>query len=122
MAVLAYNVLTVLQSAVRAAHDLRDSGIELSSFYVAIEVRANYAGMMIAVAVAAWKQYDTMWASQLAQVLLQIAGHANPKTLRKHPRGPKLLKKKGYVPGADARRHVSTARVLKEGIVEGTVN
>ena len=122
VAVLAYNVLTVLQSAVRAAHDLRDSGIELSPFYVATEVRANYAGMMRAVTVAAWKQYDTMYASQLAQVLLQIAEHANPKTLRKHPRGPKLPKKKGYVPGADARRHVSTARVLKKGIVEGTVN
>ena len=122
VAVLAYNVLTVLQSAVRAVHDLRESGIELSPFYVATEVRANYAGMMMAVAVAAWKQYDTMCASQLAQVLLQIAEHANPKTLRTHPRGPKLPKKKGYVPAADARRHVSTARVLKKGIVEGIVN
>lgn len=89
---------------------------------MATEVRANYAGMIMAVAVAAWKQYDTMCASQLAQVLLQITEHVNPKTLRKHPRGPKLPKKKGYVPGADARRHVSTARVLKKGKVEGIVN
>jgi IS4 transposase len=117
VAVLAYNVLTVLQSAVRAAHDLRESGIELSPFYVATEVRAHYAGMMMAVAVAAWRQYDAMCPSKLSGVLRQIAQHVKPKTLRKHPRGPKLPKKKGYVAGADARRHVSTARVLKEGAV-----
>ena len=117
VAVLAYNVLTVLQSAVRAAHDLRVSGIELSPFYVATEVRAHYAGMMMAVAVAAWKQYDAMCPSKLSSVLREIAGHVKPKTLRKHPRGPKAPKKKGYVAGADARRHVSTARVLKEGAV-----
>jgi IS4 transposase len=118
IAVLAYNVLTVLQAAVQAAHELRESGIELSPFYVATEVRAHYAGMMMAVAVSAWEQYDAMGASQLTHVLLQIAAYAKPKTLRKHPRGPKLPKKKGYVDGAIARRHVSTARVLKEGAVK----
>jgi hypothetical protein len=107
----------VVQSAVWAAHDLRDSDIELSPFYVASEVRAHYAGMMMAVAVAAWEQYDALSASRLGRVLRQIAAHANPMALRKHPRGPKPPKKKGYVPGAVARRHVSTARVLKEGIV-----
>lgn len=117
VAVLAYNVLTVLQTAVWAAHDLRDSDIELSPFYVAMEVRAHYAGMMMAVAVAAWEQYDAMSAARLGRVLLQIAAHANPKALRKHPRGPKPRKKKAYVSGAVARRHVSTARVLKEGVV-----
>lgn len=117
VAVLAYNVLTVLQSAVRAAHDLRNSGIELSPFYVATEVRAHYAGMMMAVVATAWKRYDTMRASQLGDTLLELAAQAKPKTLRKHPRGPKPPKKKGYVPGAVARRHVSTARVLKEGAI-----
>lgn len=117
VAVLAYNVLTVLQTAVQTAHDLRDSGIELSPFYVATEVRANYAGMMMAVIAPAWKRYDVMCASELGQTLVEIARHVKPKTLRKHPRGPKLPKKKGYVSGADARRHVSTARVLKDGAI-----
>ena len=117
VAVLAYNVMTVLQMAVRAAHDLRDIGIELSPFYVAAEVRANYAGMMMAVMGAAWRQYDAMCASKLGHTLAEIAGHVKPKTLRKHPRGPKPPKKKSYVSGAEARRHVSTARVLKEGAI-----
>jgi IS4 transposase len=117
VAIMSYNVLTVLQSAIQAAHDLRDSGIQLSPFYVATEVRAHYAGMMMAVASAAWRRYDAMPASQLGRLLLEIASHVKPKTLRKHPRGPKLPKKKGYVSGPVARRHVSTARVLKEGAV-----
>jgi IS4 transposase len=117
VAVLAYNVLTVLQAAVWAAHDLRDSDIELSPFYVAVEVRANYEGMMMATSTASWKKFDAMGASQLSRILLEIAAHARPKALRKSPRGPKLPKKKSCVSAADTRRHVSTARVLKEGSV-----
>ena len=119
VAVLAYNVLAVLQTAVWAAHEeaLRDSGIELSPFYVALQVRSHYAGMMMAVSPAAWKKYDAISAPQLSRVLLEIAAHAKPKTLRKSPRGPKPPTKKSRAPAAEARRHVSTARVLKEGIV-----
>lgn len=117
IAILAYNVLTVLQCAVSAAHDLVASGIELSPFYVAVEVRAHYAGMVMAVPTKAWRRYDAMCASELSKLLLQIAAYARPKTLRKHPRGPKKAAKKGYVAGAVARRHVSTARVLKDGAV-----
>jgi hypothetical protein len=73
--------------------------------------------MMIAVAVAASKQYDAMCPSKLSGVMLQIAGHVKPKTLRNHPLGPKPPKKKGYVCGTDARWHVSTARVPKERAV-----
>jgi len=117
VAVLAYNVLTVLQTAVWIAHEeaLRGSGIELSPFYVAVQVRAHYAGMMMAVPLAAWKKYDTMSASQLSHALLELAAHARPKALRKSPRCPKSPQKKAHVQAAEARRHVSTARVLKEG-------
>lgn len=52
-----------------------------------------------------------------ATLLLRIAKYAKPKTLRKHPRGPKPPKKNDYVAGAIARHHVSTARVLKDWIV-----
>jgi IS4 transposase len=117
VAVLAYNVLTVLQAAVWVAHGLRDSDIELSPFYVAVEVRANYRGMMMATSAASWKKFDVMDAPKLSRVLLEIAVHARPKALRKSPRGPKPPKKKSCVSAKDARRHVSTARVLREGSV-----
>lgn len=117
VAVVAYNVLAVLQAAVRCAHALQAGETELSSYYFAAEIKAHYAGMMVAIAVAAWQAYDALTARQLGRVLRQMAAHADPVALRKHPRGPKPPKNKGYAPAAAARRHVATARVLKEGRV-----
>jgi hypothetical protein len=78
------------------------------------QIRARYDGMMMAVERSAWDAYEAMSPLRLANLLLRIASYARPKTLRKHPRGPKPPKKKGYAPAAVAQRHVSTARVLKE--------
>ena len=118
VAVLAYNVLAVLQTAVTTQHKLdQASQIELSAYYLAVEIRAHYAGMMVAVALTAWQAYDAMTPEQLAQTLLQIAGKADPRRLRKHARGPKVAKRKGYVSASEARKHVSTARVLQAGRV-----
>jgi hypothetical protein len=72
--------------------------------------------MMMAMAGAAWEQYDAISASQLGHILLRMTALANPATLRKHSRGPKLSKKKAYVCAAVARRHVQR-RALKEGRV-----
>ena len=55
VAVLAYNVLAVLQAAVRAAHALPAGDIELSSYYFAVDIKAHYACMMVAVALAVWR-------------------------------------------------------------------
>lgn len=117
VAVLAYNVLAVLQAAVRATHDLQAADIELSSYYLAAEIKAQYTGMMTAVVAMAWQVYDALASQQLGLVLLEIAAYVDPMTLRKHPRGPKKPKKKGYVAGAVARRHVATSQVLKDGRV-----
>jgi IS4 transposase len=115
-AVVAYNVLSVLQSAVEAAHpEAKAEGVELSSYFVAVEVRATWHGMMIAVPEEAWAAYDGQSPRQLARSLMRIAAHAEPKRLRKHPRAPKRKVKKGYAPGHVVRRHVSTARVLAAG-------
>ena len=118
MAVLSYNVLAVLQSAVWNAHELHTSDIELSSYFFASEIRTHYAGMMMAVAPDAWERYDKLTPAQLAQVLLDMATHANPRALRKHPRSGRSETKKGFVPNAVVRRHVATARVLNDGMVK----
>jgi len=41
--------------------------------------------MMVAIAVAAWRAYEALTAQQLGQMLMQIATHADPVALRKHP-------------------------------------
>lgn len=115
VAVLAHNVLAVLERAIMIRHQLEPGGeIELSAFYLALEVKAAYEGMMIALPSSDWRAYDNLDARQLADLLLQVAARADPKRLRKHKRGPQVPKS-GYVSGAEARKHVSTARVLKEG-------
>jgi IS4 transposase len=115
VAILAWNVLAILQEAVKARHDLEDAGIELSPYYLATEIKAQYAGMMTAIAVAAWEAYDGLTIPQLSCVLLDMAAHVDPHRLRKHPRGPKKPKKKPYASHAEVARHVATARVLREG-------
>jgi IS4 transposase len=117
-AVVAYNVLSVLQTAVEAAHpQAQQEGLELSSYFVAIEARAAYEGMLIAVPEQVWVEYEAASPTALAQSLIRIAANAQPKRLRKHPRGPKKKTKTGYVAHGVASRHVSTARVLASGHV-----
>ena len=68
----------------------------------------------MATATAAWQHYHALRALQLSLELPDIAAHAKPKTLGKHPRGRKPPAKKGGVFAADARRRISTASMLKE--------
>jgi hypothetical protein len=117
VAVVAWNVLAVLQAALRTQHDLTAQGIELSSYYLAAEIKAQYAGMMTAIALAAWRTYDALTPAQLGGVLLDIATHVDARRLRKHPRGPKKPKIKPYASHAEVARHISTARVLKQGVI-----
>jgi IS4 transposase len=115
-AVVAYNVLSLLQSAVEVAHpEAQQQGIQLSTYYVADEVRTTYRGMMIAVPEETWDAYHKEAPRQLARTLVKMAAHAQPRRFQKHPRGPKKKVKKGYAPGHIARSHVSTARLLASG-------
>ena len=117
LAVVAYNVLSVVQAAVAAAHDLEAEAMELSTYFVAHEVRATYVGLVVAVAPATWAPFDGKTPAQLARALLRFAAHVRPETLRKHPRAPKPKRRKGYAPRAVVQRKVATARVLAEGRV-----
>ena len=89
--------------------------LQISSYYVAITIKADYAGMMIVVEPSAWDIYERFSARKLAQTLLRIAANAQPNRLRKHPRGPKARVKKGFVSRRAAQRHVATARIIKDG-------
>jgi len=115
VAILAYNVLALISRAITVQHQLESKTLEISLFYIALTIKADYAGMMIAVEPSAWVSYEQFSARKLAQTLLAIAAHAEPHRLRKHPRGPKARVKKGYVSRRAAQRHVATSRVIKDG-------
>jgi IS4 transposase len=118
LAVVAFNVLTVIEAAVAAAHDLQETGIEVSTYYVADDVRTDYRGMLIAIDPQVWSAFDVQSSTALAQTLRMIAAHVDPLTLRKHPRAPKPPKHKGYASAAAVRRRVATARVLRDGKIK----
>lgn len=119
VAVAAYNVLAVLQKSIEAAHpEVLDDGFELSTYFIADEIRATYFGMMLALDdVEFLSCFDDLPARKVAQLLIGLAKNVNPTRFRKHKRGPKKKTKKGYVAGTIASRHVSTARVLAAGRV-----
>jgi hypothetical protein len=114
VALLAYNVLALLATAVRVKHarTLDEAQMELSTYYIAAEIRTHYAGMLIAIAASVWKAYESLSDKQLAKLLLGMAANVDPKRFRSHPRGPKIPKQKGYVSQRVACSHVATARLL----------
>jgi hypothetical protein len=116
VAVVAYNVLAIVQLAIASAHPPEKTGSELSMYYVANELRANYAGMLVALPAESWPDIAQSH-NDLARHLKELARRVRPRTLRKHPRESKPKPKPGYVPGSVARRHVATARVLANGRV-----
>jgi IS4 transposase len=113
VACMAYNILAVLQVAVEIEHRLDAATFQVSSYYIADEVRSTYSGMMIAVPEAEWDKFETQSSLELSRALLRMAANVNPARIRKHPRKPKKKTKKGYVSAEEARRHVATARVLR---------
>jgi IS4 transposase len=116
VALLVYNVLALLQTAVRVKHarTLEQAQMELSTYYIAAEIRVHYAGMLIAVAASTWDSCQTLSDKQLAGLLLKLASNVDPGRFRSHPRGPKVVKKKGYVSRRTVSSHVATARLLNK--------
>jgi len=111
VAVLAYNVLALLQRCVEKAHQEQKPLLEVSSYHLALHIRSGYEGMLIALPPEQWRSYDGD-PTALAERLLQLARNIDPRQIATSKRGPKVTKPKGYVDSAVARAHVSTARVL----------
>lgn len=110
--VVAYNVLSAVKAALRAAHGHERIEREFSSYYMALELQANYEGLCIAVPETAWTQYEQMPPAKFGRVLIRWAGHVSLRSFRRHPRGPK----KPVTPRTRYRNHthVSTGRLLVE--------
>ena len=116
VAIVAYNVLSVLQAAIRMEHASTPAAHSLSLYDVTQEILGQYQGMMTAIPASEWADYDSMSPAQLACELRRLAATVDPRRLSTHRRAPKPRKAKGYVAGSVARRHVATAQILA-GIV-----
>jgi IS4 transposase len=117
VAVLAYNVLAMLKRSVEAAHAAADeTGApppEVSTYYLAVQIRSQYEGMLIALPPNEWSHWSDATPDVIACKLLELARGVDPAQVRTRRRGPKNRKPAPYVEGAVARAHHSTARLLK---------
>jgi len=115
MALLGFNILSVLQAAVEKQHQIEPhSPEELSLYYIANEIKRIHPGMMLILPSEYWSSRRDLPHDEYCQLLLRIAAKVNPLALRKSRRGPKKRVNKTPLPPSLAGAHVSTARLLKK--------
>jgi len=112
LGLLASNAVALLKAALRAVHGEELVSRTLSAYYLVLEIRQTYAGMMVAIPPAQWQVFNGLSDADMAQVLKEIAGHVSLKRYRKTVRGEKkpLPERKRYRNG----EHVSTAKIIAE--------
>ena len=101
----------MLQHCIEQVHRATHPSLQVSVYHLALQIRCGYEGMLIALPPEQWPSYDGA-PTALADRLLQLARNIDPRQVAISKRGPKAAMPKGYVDGAVARAHVSTARVL----------
>lgn len=108
MALVSFNILSVIMMAMRAGHD-PDSD-DVSMYYVCDEIAHTYRGLDLALNASDWtKAFATLTTTQLARTLQRLADSIDLSRYRKHKRGPKKPPPKM---NKTHRNHVSTARIL----------
>jgi hypothetical protein len=109
---LAYNILSVIKSALRVVHGVDKVENEVSLHHVTEEIRRTHAGMMIAIPQQHWVPFRGMSATELANTLRELARQVDLSKYKKAPTKAKKPKTpREYDP---AHPHVSTAKVLAE--------
>jgi IS4 transposase len=111
VALVSYNVLSVVKAALRSVHGV-EAVEEVSGYYLADEIAGTHRGMMIAIPEDEWVVFAGLTASALGEILRGLAAQVRLSALRKHRRGPKRPQPK-RTSGAKIG-HVSTAKLLAE--------
>ncbi|MEH1824874.1 MAG: transposase [Nostoc sp.] len=77
VALVSYNILSVVLAALRSIHGIKKIEQEVSSYYLADEIRGTYRGMMIAIPPSEWKVFAKMNLIELANILRDLASRVN---------------------------------------------
>ena len=110
LALVAFNAVSLLKASLRAVHGEETVNEKVSGYYLNLEIRGTYDGMMIAIPERHWKIFRTLSVQEMTEVLKETAGHLRLSRYRKHSRGPKKPppSRTAYANGG----HVSTFRLL----------
>jgi len=110
VALLAYNVVSLVKAALRAAHGKSFVEEELSMYYLTLEAARVSAGMRIAIAPKHWDIFRTMRVEEFASTMVELAEYMETHKYTKHKRGPK--KKQPKKISGKKTKHLSTAKLL----------
>jgi hypothetical protein len=110
VALVAYNVVSLVKGTIRAVWGEEFVREELSMYYLALEVSRVTPGMLIATGERAWREFVTMTPVQFAKTLRALAKQMDLRKYTKAKRGPK--KKPPKKISGKRNHHVSTARLL----------
>lgn len=110
LALLASNAVALLKAALRSVHGGKRVAA-LSVYYLTLEIRQTYRGMLIALPEAAWEFLRELSAAALAQVLREVASQVDLARYAKAKRGPKKKPppRGRYING----KHIATQQLLE---------
>ena len=85
---MASNALAVVRASLRAAHG-KEAEAEVSGYYLADEVAAEYRTLAKYLPAEKWKGWRELGAKEMASLLTEIARQVNMAELHRNQRGPK---------------------------------
>ncbi len=110
MAMVAFNILSVVRGAMKEVHGAGKIEAGLSNYYVVEEVQSNFRGMEIAISAEEWELFARMEVIEFAEYLREWARKVNLKRFLSSPRGEK--KPAPRKQSNRNRPHVATFRLL----------
>jgi len=110
LAVVAYNVVSVVKAALRAAHGKEFVEEQLSMYYVTLEVAQVVTGMNIAIPEKHWTVFRRMSVQEFADTMVELAQRMDLRKYTKHKRPPTKHPTKKI--SGKKIKHVSTAKIL----------
>jgi hypothetical protein len=111
MSLVASNALAVVRGSIRAAHG-REAEAEVSGYYLADEIGAQYRTLAKYLPAEKWEGWRTLGAEEMVILLTEIARQVNMAELLRNQRGPKKPPDKKPVYNRK-HKHFSTYRLLK---------
>jgi IS4 transposase len=112
VALVSYNMMSVIKAALRAVHGEQTVQEKVSGYYLADEVTMTYRGMMIAIPEDEWVVFHDLTPVQMGEVLVDLAKNVRLALYPKQPRGPK--KPTPEKQSGAKIKHVATAKLLND--------
>ena len=112
LGLLACNAVALLKGALQAEHGQEVVSQRLSVYYLVLEIRQTYAGMMVAIPACHWSVFERLTDGEMARVLRDMARHVSLRRYGKTARGPKKPPppRRRYKQG----EHVATSQLIGE--------